>query len=99
MALPEASIFKLLADLNGKAAGFWQGNKLVLGSFIALAARFHGVKVSNNYATRWGWGLSAEASPDRRPEVHSGAGSFYSRYHLSLRRVGAWPIRWTGTQA
>ena len=70
-----------------------------LVSFIAKAARCHGVEVSNNFVANRGWVPSTDASPERCEEARADMGRFNSSLHLFDWRLGAGLIRWLETRA
>ena len=55
-----------------------------LATFVAKAAKFHGVAVANNYGADRVWGFTSEASPERREEAPAYTGSFISSLHMSV---------------
>ena len=79
----EASIFYLLAVPNGEAAVLWQGWVLALARFIAMAAKFRGVEVSNDSGAHKGWGLAANASPQHCETVHAAASALLASWRLA----------------
>ena len=78
----------LIAD-NAQVAGWRQGGRLGLVTFLSAAACLNGAKFDGFAVSLTGWGLRRVAGPVRRAEALSDAGSFKSGF---LCQLGAWEL-------
>ena len=87
----------LLEAVNDKLVGFWQG-RLVGGiRFLSSAAAFNGTTFDGALVRQEGWGLVMESDIARMWQAYRDMADFPSSLHLLAWRIGAWPMKLTGT--